>query len=501
MRRRLRRASGGAGREVSGAIVLVATSSRGRVVAACCGRAGSGGVRTGMTVAHAGALLPCGGVVLLDHDPIGDARALVRLAMWAERFSPVVAIDPPDGLLLDVTGCARVFGGERRLLLRAIGQCERLGLRVSGAIAPTFGSAWAFARFSERPAVLARREELAVALAGLPLEALRICASTVEAMAEIGIATVGDLMAQPRSALPARFGAEVLLRLDQATGAAIETVSPVRAERPACAEVVFDGATTRVEAIEAAVRGLLDELGAMLGERESGARAVVVELVRVDCVPVVIEACFSRPCRDAVHLWSVLRPRVERAHLGYGVERISVRALRVGRLGHRQAERWRETDERAKRGGEGRDRGVLIDLLSNRLGHERVMRAGLAATHVPERLATHRSAMLEDHEIGEPPAPGIARPSLLLESPEPAQAIALCPDRPPSRLSWRGREIAIDAGVGPERIGAAWWRETGSGPGGCSERDYYRVRDASGVWLWVYRERATGRWFVHGVWA
>lgn len=469
-----------------------------------------------MTLAHAVALMPSprahmGTVeaVVREHDALSDGRSLVRMAMWAQRFSPVVAVDPSDGLLLDVTGCARVFGGEQRLLARAIRQIERLGFAVTGAIAPTFGGAWALARFAERPAPIVDRDGLTEALAPLALESLRIERATVDHLTEIGIATVGELMAQARAALPARFGADVLLRLDQALGNAIETIAPLRAEPPVSAEILFDGPTTSTEAIEMAARQLLGQLTCVLREREAGARALVLELGRVDCVPVVIDAAFSRPCRDAGHLWSILRPRVERANLGYGVERVRITATRAGRLGHTQVERWRSERDSVGIGGSDaaseRERAALIDQLSNRLGHDRVTRVELAATHNPERVAARRAAMegavgTDTSRVEVPPA---ARPSLLMERPEPVRAIALSPDHPPTRLVWRGREIAIDAGSGPERIGPEWWRgsATNAGPRWGSDRDYYRVRDTSGLWMWVYRESATARWFVHGVWA
>ena len=484
--------------------ILIASSPRGRVVVACCGRAADRGVRPGMTGAHAAALLPPARTLIMDHDPAADARALTRLAVWAQRFSPVVAIDPPDGLLLDVTGCARAFRGERRLLARALAQIERLGIRASGAIAPTLGAAWALARFDERHAPIVARNALADLLAPLPLEALRIELATVDHLTEIGIATIGDLAAQPRAALPARFGADVLLRLDQAMGNAIETIAPVRVDPPAHAEILFDGPTTHTEAIERATRQLLDDLARRLREREAGARAITLELGRVDCVPIVLQAAFSRPCRDAAHLWSILRPRLERANLGFGVERVEVRATRTGRLGHRQDSQW--NDERG--GGvhaDTRERAALVDLLANRLGHERVRRAHLTATHMPERLERHDSAMLTGVSADEPSPPRAPRPSLLLERPELAEGIALWPDHPPTRLRWRGREITIDLGIGPERIGPEWWQGTpsraGSDPSEGGARDYYRVRDADGLWMWVFRDTRTARWFVHGVWA
>lgn len=525
-RRLLRRAVSGSRADgvphgpVPVAILLVATVSQRRVVASCCARATREGVTPGMTLAHARALLPASGVHVEDHDPARDHASLVRLAMWAHRFSPVVAPDPPDGLLIDITGCARAFKGEGRLLRRVIAGVQWLGFTARGAIGPTFGSAWAMARFADRietrHGVIIDSAQAREAMAPLPLEALRVARETVDALSELGAETIGQVMALPRSSLPARFGTDLLHRLDQALGEAMERIEPVRPVPYPSVERLFEGATTRTDAIEACVRQLIDELAELLAERESGVRSLLLELGRVDSVPIEIRIPLSRPCRDAKHLWTLIRSPLERANLGFGVERVTLTATRVGRVRHAQAERWRDGGVSAGSAARA-EAAALVDLLSNRLGADRVTRVEAHPTHLPERAALHRPAMHADdagvsnHHVAEgagstlwsPPG----RPSLLFEKPEPADAIAMVPDSPPSCLRWRGRELAIAAGHGPERIAPEWWLERG-GPtrgaqGACdgAARDYYRVRDESGIWLWVYREVETARWFVHGMWA
>ncbi len=497
------------------AILLVATVSQRRAVAACCDRATREGVSPGMTLAHALALLPSHGIHIEDHDPARDHASLVRLAMWAHRFSPVAAPDPPDGLLIDITGCERAFKGEGRLLRRALADAQWLGFTARGAIAPTFGSAWALARFADRietqRGVIIDAPRARDALAPLPLAALRISRETADTLCELGAETIGQVMGLPRSSLPARFGAELLHRLDQALGEAMERIEPVRPVPPPSVERIFEGATTRPDAIEACVCQLIDELAALLATRESGARALTLELGRVDSVPVEICIALSRPCRDARHLWALLRPPLERANLGYGIERVTLTATRIGRVRHAQVERWRDGGASSVPAARA-EAAALVDLLSNRLGPDRVTRIEARTTHIPERVTRHRPAMHgDDTERAKPAGEDITHrpfchPSMLFDRPEPAEALAIVPDSPPSRLRWRGRELAITAGQGPERIEPEWWLARdgngtrGSGVSGAA-RDYYRVRDESGVWLWVYREVETTRWFVHGMWA
>lgn len=484
---------GGGGRPP--AILLVTTIGQRRIVERCCESALAAGVRAGMTLAHARALLPEGGVRVEELRAQQSEAALRSLAAWAVRYSPVVAPDPPDGLLMDVSGCERLYGGEEKIVAMVAEGVRRLGLRVRAAVAPTVGCAWAVARYgrSERAVVLEGEER--AALAPLPVGALRIEPEAEAALEEVGVETVGEVMALPRSALPVRFGAGVLRRLDQALGAAPELIEPVRPVEPVRAEWVLSGPTTSLEAVCLVVRELVGRVCEELSRRESGALRLELVLSGPEMRPARVTASLSRGSRNPGHLWSLLRAQVERVHVADGVEEVSLTATRVCRLRHEQVERWVDGEGE----GDGAFAGALgefVDTLVGRLGAERVVAMEVAESHRPERVMRLRpwGEVGWDRRAGGGAAvtPG-DRPSVLFERPEAVQAIALLPDGVPRWLRWRGMEHNLVDGVGPERIGGEWWRERGG------ERDYFRVRDERGAWLWVYREGERG-WFVHGVW-
>jgi len=484
-------------------VILIVKAVRQRqVVVQCCERALRAGVRRGMPVAQARALFDAADVRIEEHRPERDRAALRSLAVWSQRLSPLVSVDEAaaeldelreaDGLMLDVTGCERVFGGEEALIRKAREGLGRFGVRARIAIAPTFGCAWAAARF------VGGSDELIVppggvraALAQLPVSALRIPAKTVDELGVIGIEQIEHLLELPRSTLPARFGGELLLRLDQALGQAIETIEPVRPQPPPRAERVFDGPTDRVEAIELTVRELIEEIALALAERESGARMLEIELMRSDLPPVLLSVTLGRPSRDARHLWTLIRPKLEGAHLGFGVEGIGVRVSVVGRLRHEQGEQW---GSGGVSGAEAeRAASELLDALSNRVGAGRVLHVVPCESHLPERAFEMREVGEGRSYVQGAVVPG-DRPTVLFDYPIPAEVIALTPDGPVHHVRWRdGNEPAI-ACFGPERISGEWWR----GPD--ATRDCFRVQCASGRWLWVVRGLETGRWFVHGVW-
>jgi protein ImuB len=512
-RRRRRREQGregaGAGLRDRGgaepAVLLVSAVGQRQLVEACCPRAAARGVRPGMTLAHARALIPRaaeGGARVEPFTPERDAAALRALAVWAMRFSPLVTPDPSDGLLMEIDGCEHLFGGERGLIEKLLCQVRTMGFAARVGIGPSFGCAWAVARHGDGSTEIVPESRVRETLARLPVRALRIDEETIAGLREVGITRIGHVLDLPRASVPARFGELLLLRLDQAMGTALETITPVRPREPVRAEIVFDGPTTHQETLEAAARDALADLTGALLAQESGVACLDVSLARADEAPARFAITLSRASRSPRHLWSLLRPHLERVHMGFGIEGILLVATRTRRLRHEQ-EAW---------AGGGHEEasvqaamGELVDTMVNRLGPERIVRAVPVETHIPER-AFRMTPVLAARKEGQTAAiTDSPRPSLLLSRPEPMEVIAVVPDGPVVRLRWRGREQTIVTTIGPERIGAEWWRASplAAHPTAphAPTRDYYRVQDRAGRWLWIYRELEMGRWFVHGEWA
>lgn len=473
------------------ALILARTEHQRPVVAACCGIASSAGVTPGMSVADARALIRSGRVRIEEHRADRDVAALVSLARWALRFSPVAAPDAPDGLLLNVTGCAHLYGGEDRLARGIERAAGRLGFTSRAVIAPSYAGAWALARYAQGSVCLGDMESLRAALAPLPVGALRVEDGVVDALAEVGVATIGELLALPRGALASRFGAGVLGRMDAALGLAPESIEPVRERTPPRAERCLDGPTVSLEALGIVTRGLLADVGAALRERCAGVRRLDAVFDRPGLTPVMVTVTLARPTRDVRHLWSLLWPRMERMHLGDGVERVELTAARIGRMREVQMNRWAAEEEERE---DGRALVELCETLANRLGGDRVLRGREIDTHAPERAIGFAPA-LTTRRRADPVAARPGRPSLLLDEPEGVRVMSVDFPAIPAALVWRGETRALVTSLGPERIGDEWWAQRES------SRDYFKVQDEAGRWLWVFRDERSGRWFVHGVWA
>ncbi len=506
------------------ALLLLAHSVGGRrLVASACRGCRAAGVRPGMTVAHATALLPSPPVIRPAR-PAADADALRALARWALRFTPLAAVDPPDGLVLDLTGCGRLYGSLRHAARTVHQAVTALGLGARVAVARTAGAAWGVARFapaSAGPVVLAVRRTPAEALASLPVAALGIDAKTQTALQEVGIDRVADLLAVPRRDLAHRFDLSLLTRLDAVLGRTRQVLEPEQAPKPPAVSFRFEGPTLRQATIEQATRELVHRLCRLLAARESGVRRLTLNVERLDEAfkPTYHrqDVSFSRPSRDVKHIWAVLRPALEKLHLGQGVERLGLTAAATAVLRHAQLQTdgsVEATDVAARQEGE------MIDRLKAALGAENVLRAVTVESHVPEAAfcyypadeapAVHPPYAPEDGDdpdptdpAGTPGVPGVAagdRPVTLLNPPERAQVTLLNPEGPVIVLHWRGTTRRIVASVGPERIGRRWWHSPPS-QRTLDVRDYYRLCGEDGLWLWAFRALPDGNWFIHGLWA
>lgn len=463
--------------------------------------AAAAGLRVGMGLADARALLP--GLAVAEADPDADGALLAQIADWADRYTPLVGLAPPDGLTLDVGGCAHLFGGEAAMLADMLARLAAQGFEARGAVADTPGAASAAARFGRGGVVDpgATRE----ALAPLPLAALRLAPETVAALGRVGLKTVGAILGQPRAPLAARFGADLLARLDQALGRDREAIVPRRPAPDLSAERRFPEPVARLEDVEAAVRSLAARLAESLERRGEGARALALALYRADGHVTRVEVGTARPLREPKTMVGLIGERLATAtggglDPGYGYDMVR---LSVGLAAPAAAV---QTDLAG--GGDGEaDVDRLVDRLGARFGLAAVSRLLPRESHLPERTAEAVPAAVVAEralayaaaprpDAGEPPR----FPVRLFARPEPVETVAAVPDGPPLRFRWRRVLYEVARAEGPERIAAEWWRD-----GAAPTRDYFRVEDAAGRRFWLYRdglyerEAETPRWYLHGL--
>ncbi len=489
---RLRRKAGDAAPSADTPLVLIGRAGNGRVVLAADVAAQAAGLRPGMPVTKARVLAP--GLIVQAADPAADAEALGRLAAWLLRFAPIVAPDPPDGIVIDSTGVDHLHGGEVAMLDGLVGRLAMSGIAARGAVADSWGAAHALARHADLPTIVAPAGHGRAVLEPLPLDALRLAASTVARLRTLGFERIGELLDQPRAPLTLRFGPEIGRRIGQALGETAEPIEPIRS--PDLVEVrrVFAEPIGAAETIARYIRKLVVQLCERLDERGLGARRLDLVCHRVDDRVQAVRIGLAMPVRNVERLTRLLCDKIETIAPGFGIEAMTLAATGAEPLASKQiVSRLVEESER--------DVADLIDTLTNRVGAHAVYRLAPVASDVPERSVCRIPALAAATGASWPGH--WPRPSRLLPRPEPVETVALLPDHPPVAFTWRGIRRRVRRADGPERVFGEWWkRDTEL----AAVRDYFRVEDAAGERYWLYRtgdgeDAATGahRWFLHGV--
>jgi protein ImuB len=551
--------------------VLVVAGAGGPRIAALNEAAEAAGLAVGEPLADARAKAEF--LQLRAIDAAADDAALQRLALWATRYTPTASPlcrdfwsedNGADGIFLDIEGASHLFGGEESLIADLAARLARFGLAARVAVADTPGAAWAASRFHRSPLLVLPSDREAATLADMPVAALRLSPETRTALRRLGFKTVGSLLDKPRAPFAARFAAELLRRLDQALGRVEEPLVPIVAPPVYHSlQYLLEPIVTAV-AVVARARRLMQNLVHVLVRDDAGARALRLNLYRVDGAVETIAIGLAAPTRSVAHVARLIELKLEALaameNAGFGFEAIGLAVTCAEPMPAQQTEfsATAEAGDRAERCA------ALIDALRQRLGPSSVRRFVPVASHIPERAealteiesaAAHfpppergrvrvgvdsvsNDPSLDRLRRSFPPLSGEGnwsasqqpRPLLLLPRAEPAEVTALVPEGPPRRFSWRGVTYDIAGAQGPERIGAEWWRAPhlsapsraggnpdedddrgprfhGSERQNALTRDYYLVQDSAGQRFWLYREGLYGRettaarWFVRGLFA
>ena len=492
---RLRRTLGAAAPPPDARLVLVGREGSRRILTAVSRPAEQAGLRVGMPLTKAHALLP--DIMTMPSDPAADAAALERLTLWALlHYAPIVAPDPPDGMVIDTTGADHLHGGEASMLTGLVNRLAASGIFARAAVADSWGAAYAAARFLADPVSVVPAGMAEEAVARLPIPGLRIPPETVRGLHVLGFATIGDVLAVPRAPLVLRFGPLLGRRLDQLQGTISEPVDPLRDPDLASVRKVFAEPIGAPETIARYTAGLVHDLCGALEKRGLGARRLDLLFHRVDNSLQAIRVGTARAVRDEKRLTRLLCDRIETIDPGFGIEIMDVTATLAEPLSLRQSASSLIEEETADIAG-------LVDVIANRIGARRLYRIAPVESDVPERSLRRIAPLAPDDGAtwqGRWP-----RPARLLARPEPVEVMGLLPDHPPTFFIWRGVRRRVKCADGPERIFGEWWKRDAEL---AAVRDYFQVEDMEGERFWLFRsgdedEAASGigRWFLHGIFA
>lgn len=470
---------------------VFATPERGRmVITAASPTAETQGITSRMAVADAKAFIP--DLQVFPDKPGRSQQLLKALGRWCIRYTPILALDHPDGLILDITGCAHLWGGERAYLIEIITRLRGKGYDVRAAIADTIGAAWAIARFGKITPIIESGAQVN-ALLPLPPAALRLETAIVQGLQKMGLKKIGSFIGMPHSVLRRRFGASLLLRLGQASGEEQEFIQPLQPlvpyeERLPCLEPI-----RTATAIEIAVQRLLEKLCKRLSREGKGLRTAVLTGYRIDGKTVQVAIGTNRASHDSRHLFKLFELNIPQIEPALGIELFVLQAPKVEDAIPAQEALWAGNP-----GLEDTALAELLDRLAGKIGSSAIQRYLPDEHYWPERSIKAASSIREKPSTSwrnDKP-----RPTRLLSKPQPIEVSAPIPDYPPMLFRYQGQVHQVKKADGPERIEREWWLEEGA------HRDYYQVEDEQGQRYWLFRsghyaEDQPQHWFIHGFFA
>ncbi len=521
----------------AGPLAVVAEQSNMQVVTSLNVEAQAAGLRVGQPVRDAHAM--CAALVTRPRNPPAEAAFLTALRRWAGKFSPWVAEEPPDGLIVDLSGCAHLFGGEETLLNIIETDCADMGLGVQMGIADTLGAAWALARYAGQEAMSDRngdaisQEARATraragkrrhwtkggaapqvttlgggariappgqaygALSPLPIAALRLEDQATTQLNRLGLRRIGDLLGQPRASLARRFGRGLVLRLDQAMGSAPEPVSPARPPHHFAVRMTLPNPIGLVEDVMAAIDRMLPRLCARLEDKGRGVRTLRLEAHRTDQAAEIIDVGLARPTFNQYRIRPLLEMKIDQIDAGYGIDMLRLEVVQSEPI-HARTMAGHADARRAVRDRLEGNTAIddLIGKLGARVGLDTITRHHPAGSNIPEKTALTFAAAWSE-PARDWPLPPRPRP-LLMWRPEPVTA----PDTPtvPGNFRWRGRDWQLTQATGPERISPEWWLDDPNWRSGV--RDYWVATTDQGDKLWLFYghgDTMSAGWFCQGL--
>lgn len=467
---------------------ILASPQRGRmVIDAVSPMAMQQEVHPGMVVADAKAVFP--ELQVLKSVPGLNEKLLNALAEWCIAYTPFVAVDFPDGLILDTSGCTHLWGGENQYLENIKKKLNGYGYTVKSAIADTIGTAWAIARYSNQAIVESDKQNRA--LQTLPSAALRLEPEIVTKLKKLGLNRIDSFMKMPSATLRRRFGPSLPLRIAQALETQIEMIVPIKPvepyqERLSCMEPIVTNT-----GITIALQQLLKMLCLRFEKEGLGLRQAIYKAYRVDGNIQQIEIGTGQPSRNTHHLFRLFEHKIVTLEPALGFEVFVLEAPKVDPVLQEQSAIWTASSQNDKKVAE------LLDRVVAKTG------AGVVSRYLPAEHYWPELSVKQATPLWEKPATkwrtDWPRPVHLLEKPEVIQVTALLPDYPPMQFRYKGKLYKVAKSDGPERIEQEWWLADGL------YRDYYCIEDEHGARYWLFRSGPydTGKpeWYLHGFFA
>jgi len=446
------------------------------------------GIHPGTSVTDAQSICP--DLLTEPQDALRESKLLSALHIWADKFSPRVSLAPPDGLLLDVTGCAHLFGGEREMAELILHEAADLKMTARIGIANTRRAASGFAKQGQSDITISDAQNEHTQVARLTIDALDLDSRVTDDLRRLGVETIGDLRRFKSSELARRFSVRLTTALDELRGHRADPIVPNAAPPSFAARMTLPEPIARIEDVMSILERLAERVCARLNEKGYAARGFELTVRCVDTGEHHRSIGFATPSRDIAPILRQFQRPLETIKLEFGADQFRLVALNTEIFNHRQL--------KAGDAMEAQQDAIdqTLTTLGNRLGFDRLYRPLAGAGHTAERETTfipvvdHTPAKAQPDQLTYP-RPEVVFPPLYIRVEEPGH--------PPKRFTWRGKTYDLASTKGRERISPVPWDD----PQTIFEaytRDYWRVRTVCGrlFWLMTFAKPSELDWFICG---
>ena len=441
------------------------------------------GLTPGMSVPDARAICP--DLLTEKCDPAREDMLLRALRRWADQLSPSIALDKPDGLILDITGCAHLFGGELEMTKHAMERFEDMQFTVKIGIADTKGAARALARHAQSDISISNAGHTKYELEHLPIEALQVDNKTRLELRRVGFKTLGELYGVKHSELARRFGVETVTAFSKMLGQFPDPVSPMASAPVFAARMNLPEPIGFRADLQEVLGKLSQSVCGRLKTAKLGARQFHLTVRCVDTGDHVISIGFAQPCYDAGLVISQFERPLDNLKIEFGADWFRLLADTLETIKERQRIMGGEEQEAIE------DLTQVITTLGNRLGFDRVRKFVPCQSHHPEReFMTIEAA--DSYAVTDWPDPARRRPLRIFR---PERLRTLEAGRPPKKFEWRKTEYTSRSSIGPERLSSEWWSSLRD-----DVKDYWAVETEGGarLWLMTFPAKSEPNWFVSG---
>lgn len=422
-------------------------------------------------------------VSAFERDATREHVAITQLAGWAYKYTPNVSLLAPHSLLLDIRGCLKLFGGMEGLYSSIVDGLEATGYSALVGAAPTPMAAL----------LLARAQKTYANLPEVPLEYLDVDSHIIDALGQMGISRLSELLALPKSGLNRRFGVFFVDYLQRLTG---ERPDPRKFVDPSphfFSEITFPGDVDDMHALVFPMRRLLGELCSYLFGRQLATSHLTWQFCHRSHPPRLMNVYLASPECDQDLFFSLTQLQLDKVTDVSEMDSVSLSVAafedaKVSPVDLFEGTRFRQRDGKERQTGAEAQNKLLLNMFRARLGPQACFGLSEANDHRPEKAWKLVRPDVRDYWEPDTEPSGLLRPSLLLPKPKPLETYGGIP--------WlRGRLTLLQ---GPERIDFGWW-DSHLNTRDDVARDYYVAKHESGTRFWVFQYH--DRWYLHGLFA